>query len=210
MSYVREQIGKTAKDIPFHKVIRSFSGLRPTGDTGDFIIEEAADVPGFILAAAIESPGLTAAPAISEYIVQTLLAPKLSLRPRADYRRRRPFLSLKSMTPAQYNAKIRENPAFGRIVCRCEQITEGEVLDAIRRPAGARTIKGVKKRCRPGMGRCQGGFCEPLITEILCRELGLTPGELLHMEDAPAMKRSGGSPAYSGNTDSPKEGGDRQ
>lgn len=210
LSYVREQIGKTAKDIPFHKVIRNFSGLRPTGDTGDFIVEEAADVPGFILAAAIESPGLTAAPAISEYIVRTLLAPKLTLTPRAGYRRRRPFLSLKNMTPAQYNAKIRENPAFGHIVCRCEQITEGEVLDAIRRPAGARTIKGVKKRCRPGMGRCQGGFCEPLITEILCRELGLTPGELLHMEDAPAAEHSGGSPACSKDTDNEAKGGDRQ
>lgn len=183
LSYVREQVSKTAKDLPFHKVIRNFSGLRPTGDTHDFVIEEAADVPGLILVAAIESPGLSAAPAISEYVIHTLLAPKLSLVPRTDYKRRRPFLSLKDVSPAEYNEKIRENPAFGHIVCRCEQITEGEVLDAIHRPAGARTIKGVKKRCRPGMGRCQGGFCEPLITEILCRELGLTPQELLHMTD---------------------------
>ncbi len=183
LAYVREQIAKTAKDLPFHKVIRNFSGLRPTGDTHDFVIEEAADVPGFILVAAIESPGLTAAPAISEYVVHTLLAPKLALKPRTAYQRRRPFLCLKDLTPAEYNEKIRENPAFGHIVCRCEQITEGEVLDAIHRPAGARTLKGVKKRCRPGMGRCQGGFCEPLITEILCRELGLSPEELLHIKN---------------------------
>lgn len=180
LSYVREQIAKTVKDIPFRKTIRNFSGLRPTGDTHDFVIEEAADVPGFILVAAIESPGLTAAPAISEYVVQTLLAPKLTLVPRTDYKRRRSFLSLKDCTPEQYNERIRENPAFGHIICRCEQITEGEVLDAIHRPVGARSLKGVKKRCRPGMGRCQGGFCEPLVTEILCRELGLTPEELLH------------------------------
>ena len=194
LSYVREQIARTVKDVPSHKTIRNFSGLRPAGDTHDFIVEEAGDVPGFILVAAIESPGLTAAPAIAEYVIETLLAPKLSLTPRAAYRRRRPFLSLKGLPPRQYNEKIRENPAFGRIVCRCEQITE--VLDAIRRPAGARTLKGVKKRCRPGMGRCQGGFCEPLITQILCRELGLTPEALLHIEEAPAgeagEKKEGG------------------
>ncbi len=182
LAYVRKEIGKTVKDIPFSKVIRNFAGLRPTGTTHDFVIEEVDGVPGFILAAAIESPGLTAAPAIAEYIIDTILAPKLILRPKNSWKRRRPFLSLQGLTAGQYNEKIRENPAFGRIVCRCEQITEGEVLDAIHRPAGARTIKGVKKRCRPGMGRCQGGFCEPLITEILCRELGLLPEELLHME----------------------------
>lgn len=181
LSYVRREAARIVKDIPFHKVIRNFAGLRPTGTTHDFIIEEAPDVPGFILTAAIESPGLTAAPAIAEYVTHTILAPKLTLTPRAHYRRRRPFLSLAELSPEEYNKKIRENPAFGRMVCRCEQITEAEILDAIHRPAGARTLKGVKKRCRPGMGRCQGGFCEPLITEILCRELSLTPQELLHI-----------------------------
>lgn len=182
LAYVRKEISKTVKDVPFSKVIRNFAGLRPTGSTHDFVMEEAPGLPGFILAAAIESPGLTAAPAIAEYIINTILAPKLTLKRKNDWRRRRPFLSLKGSGAAQYNERIRENPAFGRIVCRCEQITEGEVLDAIHRPAGARTIKGVKKRCRPGMGRCQGGFCEPLITEILSRELGLRPEELLHRE----------------------------
>ena len=85
------------------------------------------------------------------------------------------------MSPEQYNEMISKDPNFGRMICRCEQITEGEVLDAIHRPAGARSLKGIKKRCRPGMGRCQGGFCEPLVTEILCRELGVTPEELLHI-----------------------------
>lgn len=181
LAYVKKEISKTVKDIPFHKVIRNFSGLRPTGSTHDFVIEEACDVPGFILVAAIESPGLTSAPAISEYVIQEILAPQMNLVAKTEYQRRRPFLALKDMTPEQYNEKIAENPAFGRMICRCEQITEGEVLDAIHRPAGARTLKGIKKRCRPGMGRCQGGFCEPLVTEILCRELGVTPEELLHI-----------------------------
>ena len=181
LAYVRREIAKTVKDIPFHKVIRNFSGLRPTGDTHDFVIEEAADVPGFILVAAIESPGLTSAPAISEYVIQEILAPQMDLVPKAEIQRRKPFIALKHMSPEQYNEMISKDPNFGRMICRCEQITEGEVLDAIHRPAGARSLKGIKKRCRPGMGRCQGGFCEPLVTEILCRELGVTPEELLHI-----------------------------
>ena len=181
LAYVRREIAKTVKDIPFHKVIRNFSGLRPTGDTHDFVIEEASDVPGFILVAAIESPGLTSAPAISEYVIQEILAPQMTLVPKAEFQRRKPFIALKHMSPEQYNEMISQDPNFGRMICRCEQITEGEVLDAIHRPAGARSLKGIKKRCRPGMGRCQGGFCEPLVTEILCRELGVTPEELLHI-----------------------------
>lgn len=181
LAYVRREIAKTVKDIPFHKVIRNFSGLRPTGDTHDFVIEEASDVPGFILVAAIESPGLTSAPAISEYVIQEILAPQMDLVPKAAVKHRKPFIALKHMSPEQYNEMIAQDPNFGRMICRCEQITEGEVLDAIHRPAGARSLKGVKKRCRPGMGRCQGGFCEPLVTEILCRELGVTPEELLHI-----------------------------
>lgn len=202
LAYVRRQIAKTVTDIPFQKVIRHFAGLRPSGSTHDFIIEEAADAPGFYLAAAIESPGLTAAPAISEYIIQELLAPALPLIPKEHYRRRRPFLPVREMTPAQYQEKIRENPAYGHIVCRCEQISEGEILDAIHRPAGARTIKGIRKRCRPGMGRCQGGFCEPLVTELLMRELSLTPEELLHIPSpdqshpiVPSQSRPGISPS---------------
>ncbi len=181
LAYVRREISKTVKDIPFHKVIRNFSGLRPTGDTHDFVIEEASDVPGFILVAAIESPGLTAAPAISEYVIHEILSPQMELIPKTQVQHRRPFIALKDMTPEQYNEMISKDPSFGRMICRCEQITEGEVLDAIHRPVGARTLKGIKKRCRPGMGRCQGGFCEPLVTEILCRELGVTPEELLHI-----------------------------
>lgn len=184
LAYVRQEITRTVKDIPFHKVIRSFSGLRPSGSTHDFIIEEAPDAPGFYLAAAIESPGLTAAPAISEYIIQELLAPAMPLIPKEHILHRRPFTATRELTPEQYNKKIQENPAYGHIICRCEQISEGEILDAIHRPAGARTIKGIRKRCRPGMGRCQGGFCEPLVTELLCRELSLSPEELLHIPPA--------------------------
>ncbi len=192
LAYVREKISKTVRDIPFHKVIRSFAGLRSSGSTQDFIVEEARDVPGLFLAAAIESPGLTSAPAISRYIVEELIGSHISLRPRKEYRKRQPPLVFDALSPAEKNELIRKDPAYGHMVCRCEQITEGEVLEAIRRPAGARTIKGVKKRCRPGMGRCQGGFCEPLVAEILCRETGVSLPELFYMDSQDETIKKGG------------------
>jgi len=96
-----------------------------------------------------------------------------------SFKRREPMLRVNKMTPEEQNELVRMNPAYGRIVCRCEQVTEAEIVEAIRRPVGATTVKGVKKRVRPGMGRCQGGFCEPLVVEILARELGITPQEVL-------------------------------
>ncbi len=183
LDYVQQQISKTVRDIPFHKVIRSFAGLRPSGSTHDFIVEEARDVPGLFLAAAIESPGLTAAPAISHYITEELIGSRIDLRPKKEYTKRQPPTPFHQLSPAQKNEWIRKNPVYGHMVCRCEHITEGEILEAIHRPVGARTIKGVKKRCRPGMGRCQGGFCEPLVAEILCRETDVTMEELFYMQD---------------------------
>lgn len=175
LDYVRKEIGKTVKNVPMDKVIRTFAGLRPTGDTGDFIIEEAKEVPRFINAACIESPGLASAPAISEYIIDNILKEKIHPNKKRHYVKRVPQLELSKMTNAERDRLVKENPALGRVVCRCEQITEGEIIDAIRRPLGAKTVKGVKKRVRPGMGRCQGGFCEPLVIEILARELGVSP-----------------------------------
>lgn len=189
LSYVKEQIARTVRDIPFHKVIRNFAGLRPSGSTHDFIVEEARDVPGFFLAAAIESPGLTAAPAISRYVVEELIGSHIPLVPRREYIRRQPPVVLCQLSAEEKNALIRSNPAYGHMVCRCEQITEGEVLSAIHRPAGARTVKGVKKRCRPGMGRCQGGFCEPLVAEILCRETSITMPELFYLPQEEGRNR---------------------
>lgn len=170
---VRTQVQKTVKNIPMNRVIRTFTGLRPTGDTGDFIIEEASDVPQFIQAAAIESPGLASAPAISEYILQEILAGKIEFREKKEYRKRKPPIVISSLNEKERDRLVRENPSYARVICRCEQITEGEIVDCIRRPLGATTVKGVKKRVRPGMGRCQGGFCEPLVMEILAREQGI-------------------------------------
>jgi len=173
LSFVREKISKTVKNIPMNKVIRQFAGLRAKGNNGDFVIEEADDVRHFINAACIDSPGLTSAPAISQYVMEKFLESDFPMTMKKSYIRRRPTISLRLMSASDRAELTAREPAFGNIVCRCEQITEGEILDVIRRPVGARTVKGVKKRARPGMGRCQGGFCEPRVVDILAQELGI-------------------------------------
>jgi len=173
LSFVREKISKTVQNIPMNKVIRQFAGLRAKGNNGDFLIEEADDVRHFINVACIDSPGLTSAPAISEYVIEKFLTKDFPMTIKKSYRKRRPTVSLRLMSAADRAKLVAEDPAFGNIVCRCEQITEVEILDVIRRPVGARTVKGVKKRARPGMGRCQGGFCEPRVVDILAQELGI-------------------------------------
>lgn len=175
LDYVRQELKKTVKDVPMQKVIRIFAGLRPTGDTHDFVIEEASDIKNFINVACIESPGLASAPAISQYVLTDILAINKKFFLKNSYKKRRPYLNLKQMKQEERDALVKQNPAFGRIICRCEQITEGEIIDAIHRPVGAVTVKGLKKRVRPGMGRCQGGFCEPLVIEILAREKQVSP-----------------------------------
>jgi glycerol-3-phosphate dehydrogenase len=183
LDFVRRSAGKISKQIPFGEVIRSFSGLRATPNTKDFIIEESEQVRGFIDVAGIESPGLTAAPAIAHY-VRALLSRSLgALEERKDFNpQRRRVIRFMELTEGQKNELIREDPRFGRITCRCESVTEGEIVDAIHRKVGARTLDGVKKRVRPGMGRCQGGFCGPQVLKILARELGKDAAEIVKDE----------------------------
>jgi glycerol-3-phosphate dehydrogenase len=111
-------------------------------------------------------------------VINEILSNKINMIDKKDYKKRRPITNLKELNEKERNDLVKIEPAFGRIVCRCEQITEGEIIDAIRRPLGAKTVKGVKKRVRPGMGRCQGGFCEPLVVDILARELKISPIEV--------------------------------
>ncbi len=183
LDFVRRSASKISKKIPFDQVIRSFSGLRATPDTKDFIIGEPEDAGGFIDVAGIESPGLTAAPAIAHHVRELLSAKCGALEKRADFNpRRRPLVRFMSQPDERKNELIREDPRFGRVICRCEHITEAEIVDAIHRNAGATTIDGVKKRVRPGMGRCQGGFCEPQVLKILARELGKDITEIVKNE----------------------------
>jgi glycerol-3-phosphate dehydrogenase len=177
MRQVIEGARKSVPDIRFSDVITSFAGLRATPTTGDFVIEASKTAKGFINAVGIESPGLTAAPAIGEYVISILKKEGLSLVPREDFNPlRKPVIRFRELEDAEKQVLIRENPLYGNVICRCETITEGEIVDSIRRPAGARNLDAVKRRTRAGMGRCQGGFCTPRIVSILARELQ-TPAE---------------------------------
>lgn len=164
------------KNVPLRQVITSFTGLRAHEDGDDFTLGETTE--NFFDAAGIESPGLTSAPAIGVYMAN-LVAEKLSLPEKPDFNPiRKGIPRLKDMAPQARAEKIRENPAYGNIICRCEEISEGEILDAIHSTLGARTLDGVKRRTRAGMGRCQSGFCSPRVMELLCREWGMTLDEV--------------------------------
>ena len=163
---------KNVTGLPIKQVITGFSGLRAHEDGGEFKLEEVSDCPGFFDCAGIESPGLTACPAIGEYMA-SLVSAKLGLSLKSSwYGTCRDVVKPFELPDAERDALISAHPEYGRIICRCETITEGEIIDAIRRPLGARSLDGVKRRTRAGMGRCQGGFCSPRVMEILSRELG--------------------------------------
>jgi glycerol-3-phosphate dehydrogenase len=169
---VRNASYKTSNKIPFNLVITSFSGLRATSTTGDFIIEESKEAENFINVAGIESPGLSAAPAIAEYVVGILNNKVNGLVKKQDFNPiRRKVIRFMELSDIEKAEVIKKDPRYGRIICRCESITEGEIVDAINRKVGATTLDGVKRRARPGMGICQGGFCGPRVIEILAREL---------------------------------------
>ncbi len=171
LAEVLEKSALGVKNIPTRQVITSFSGLRAHEDGDDFVLGETA--PGFFDAAGIESPGLTSAPAIGEYLAG-LIAEKLGLEENQDFDPiRKGVPKLKEMDPERRAEMIRENPAYGQIICRCEEVSQGEILDAIHGILGAKTLDGVKRRTRAGMGRCQAGFCSPRVMDLLSKELEL-------------------------------------
>ncbi len=154
--------------VPFGQSITSFCGLRAVGTTGDFIINESK---GFVNVAGIESPGLSSSPAIAEYVVELLRTSGMSLVEKSDFNPIRPAAhAFRESSIAEKNAIIARDPSYGRVVCRCETITEGEILDAIRSNPPAPDVDGVKRRTRAGMGRCQGGFCGTYVMELIARE----------------------------------------
>lgn len=165
-------------NIPTRQVITSFAGLRAHEDNHEFIIEEVADCKGFIDCAGIESPGLTSAPAIGEMVAK-ILRDLMGLEEKEDFvATRKGVLNPEDLTKEERVQLIKENPAYGNIICRCEMITEGEIVDAIKRPLGAKSLDAVKRRTRAGMGRCQAGFCSPRTMEILARELNVPMSEI--------------------------------
>lgn len=174
LDHVLKMAGKNVKELPLRQVITSFAGLRAHEAGDDFVIGEPKDAPGFLDCAGIESPGLTAAPAVGE-MAADMLREKLGLIKKENFiSRRKGILDPRTLKKEEYQKLIQENPAYGNMICRCEMITEGEIRDAIRRPLGARSLDGVKRRTRAGMGRCQSGFCSPKTMEILADELGVS------------------------------------
>ena len=169
---VRSQAAEQVEGIAFGKVITSFSGLRATGSTGDFVIKVVNE--GFVNVAGVESPGLSSAPAIAQYVVELLSDAGLKLTAKADFNPiRKPMHYFSSLTPDQKNEIIEKHPEYAHIICRCEIVTEGEILEAIRTNPRPTDVDGVKRRTRATMGRCQGGFCSPYIVELLAREMGV-------------------------------------
>jgi len=176
---VRALAAKSVPGIDFSDVIRDFAGLRAANASAhDFVIGFPAGHPRFLDVAAIQSPGLTSAPAIAADAVRLLREAGLEAPERpgfVDTRRRTRF---RELPPTEMNALIAKDPRYGRVICRCETVTEGEIVEALRRPPGARSLDAVKRRCGAGLGRCQGGFCGPRVLEILAREWGIDPTEV--------------------------------
>ena len=172
LAKVRALASEQVARIDFSKVITSFTGLRATGSTGDFII--GMPKPNFVNVAGIESPGLSSAPAIAEYVVSILHDAGYEAKKRADFvGTRRPMHFFSSLSVEEKNALIKERPEYAHVVCRCETITEGEILDAIRTNPRPTDVDGIKRRTRASMGRCQGGFCTPYIIDLLAKEMGV-------------------------------------
>ncbi len=172
LARVRALASEQVDGIDFGKTITSFTGLRATGSTGDFIINMPND--RFLNLAGIESPGLSSAPAIAKYAVELLKEAGFTASLRSDFvAERRPAHFFSSLTNEEKNALIKERPEYAHVICRCETVTEGEILDAIRTNPRPTDLDGVKRRTRATMGRCQGGFCSPYIVELLAKEMGV-------------------------------------
>lgn len=173
LSSITRKASEMMKNVPFGETITSFSGVRAYNDRHDFIIEESKNNAGVIHLVGIESPGLTASPAIGKYVVEEIVGKKIKLEKKLDFNPyRKPEYFFNELPAEEKNKIIKQNPEYGKIVCRCEKITEGEIVSAIRANPKAASVDAIKRRTRAGMGRCQGGFCLPSVVEILARELG--------------------------------------
>ena len=177
LEFVKETAKLSVPGVDFSKSIRNFAGVRANTGFDDFRIGFAA--PGFLDLAGICSPGLTSAPAIAEYAAELLRGAGLELRRKDGFVFFRRRLRFKELSQEEREDLVAMYPEYGRVICRCETVTEGEILACLRTPIPPVSVDGVKRRVNAGMGRCQGGFCAPRVVEILSRELGITPGEVV-------------------------------
>ena len=176
LAFVRETALRSVPSVDFRTSIRNFAGVRASTGAKDFIIELSA--PHFLDLAGICSPGLSAAPAIGEYAVELLGQAGLALERKEDFQASRKRVRFREMSPEEKAKLVAEHPAYGRVICRCETVTEGEILDALAGPIPPRSVDGVKRRAGAGLGRCQGGFCGPRVVELLAREQHRSPGDI--------------------------------
>ena len=177
LAFVREKALKTVPDINFRNSIRNFAGIRANADVDEFQISIAAE--NFIDLAGIKSPGLSSAPAIAEYAIELLKQCGLKPQRKPGTHTSRKKVRFKELSPDDKNKAIQKNPLYGRVICRCETITEGEIVDALHSPVPPMSMDGVKRRAGTGMGRCQGGFCGPRVLDIMAREQQKNPLDIL-------------------------------
>ncbi len=176
LDYILNAASLSVKKLPKNKIITSFSGLRARPENGDFIIKESED--NFFDAIGIESPGLTSAPAIGEMVCE-LIKDKLNATKKDNFiSNRKGLVHLKHLSIEERAELIKKNPLYGNIICRCNDVSEGEIIDAINSPIKATSLDAIKRRTGAGMGRCQAGFCGPKTIEILARELNIKPEEV--------------------------------
>ena len=181
---VRRQALDMVPGIPFNQVIRTFAGTRPTPSTHDFIIGFAKSDKNFITLSGIESPGLVSAPAIAEYVTSEYVSKVLTLKEKTSfnpYVKKRPELNKMSVKERQ--EFIKKNPEYGQIICNCEKVSLGEILFEMNTSVPPKTIKAVKKRTRAGFGKCQGGFCQPLVTKLIAEKFNIPLEKVLFQKE---------------------------
>ena len=178
LEYVAGTAKKTCSRIDFRENIRNFAGIRASAEIDDFIIGESRTARGFFNLAGIKSPGLSAAPAIGEMAAELLSSAGFELKPKKDFDGSRRIIRFNTLSEAEKARLVSEHPEYGRVICRCETVTEGEIRQCFHGPVPPRSIAGVKRRTGAGMGRCQGGFCSPKVCQIIADELGCPPWEV--------------------------------
>lgn len=183
MAFVQETAKRSVPGIQFRENIRNFAGIRANTEFDEFCIGESRSAKGFLNLGGIKSPGLTAAAAIGRYAAGLLKDMGLELIEKDSFDDTREVIRFKELSDLEKNELIKRDPAFGRVICRCETITEGEIVSALHSVIPARSINGVKRRCNAGMGRCQGGFCSPRVCRIIARELGIDETEVVEEKE---------------------------
>ena len=173
LNNVKEQANNMIENIPYYETIRTFAGIRATPSTHDFIIEES-ETENFINVVGIESPGLASSPAIAKKVIDDIISKKFDLVKNEEFNPYvKKYVKLKNLSIEERQEYFKKNKDYGTIICKCEQVSKGEIIDCLKRSCPPRSIKGLKRRLRVGFGKCQGGMCQPYALEILANYYGV-------------------------------------